>query len=267
MDKHLNKIAIVTGGSSGIGRCCAVALRNMGCIVYEFSRRDMPLEGVQHMSVDVTDENAVNEAVQGILDKRHRIDIVVNCAGFGISGAVEFTTEAMAKSQFDVNFFGTVNVNHAVIPSMRQHHSGRIINISSVAAVAHIPFQTFYSASKAAISSYTCALDNELRPYGIRVTAVELGDIHTGFTSARQKVIEGDGVYHGRISRSVSQMEKDEKNGMAPEVIGRYIAKIANKKNCKPICTAGIQYKFLSFLCKILPCALRNKIVGMLYAK
>lgn len=192
MDKHLNKIAIVTGGSSGIGRCCAVALRDMGCIVYEFSRRDMPLEDVQHMSVDVTDENAVNAAVQVILDKHHRIDIVVNCAGFGISGAVEFTTEVIAKSQFEVNFFGTVNVNHAMIPSMRKNRNGRIINISSVAAVAHIPFQTFYSASKAAISSYTCALDNELRPYGIRVTAVELGDIHTGFTSARQKVIAGD---------------------------------------------------------------------------
>ena len=267
MSNHNEKIAIVTGGSSGIGRCCAVALRNMGCIVYEFSRRDMPLEDVQHMSVDVTDENAVNAAVQVILDKHHRIDIVVNCAGFGISGAVEFTTEVIAKSQFEVNFFGTVNVNHAVIPSMRKNRNGRIINISSVAAVAHIPFQTFYSASKAAISSYTCALDNELRPYGIRVTAVELGDIHTGFTSARQKVIAGDEVYNGRISRSVSQMEKDEKNGMNPEIIGQYIAKIANKKNCKPICTAGVQYKFLSFLCKILPCVLRNKIVGMLYAR
>ena len=267
MDKHLNKIAIVTGGSSGIGRCTAMALRDMGCTVYEFSRRDIQMEGIQHMSVDVTDENAVRAAVQQILERHQNIDIVVNCAGFGISGAVEFTSEAMAKSQFDVNFFGTVNVNRVVIPSMRQHQSGRIINISSVAAVAHIPFQTFYSSSKAAISSYTCALDNELRPYGIRVTAVELGDIHTGFTSARQKVIEGDDVYGGRISRSVSQMEKDEKNGMGPEAIGRYIAKIANKKNCRPICTAGIQYKCLSFLCKILPCALRNKIVGLLYAK
>lgn len=105
-----------------------------------------------------------------------------------------------------------------------------------------------------------------LKPYGIQVTVVELGDIHTGFTQARQKVIVGDKEYGGRISRSVSQMEKDEQNGANPEVIGAYIAKIAEKK-CKPICVAGAQYKFLSLLCKLLPCGIRGKIVGAIYAK
>ena len=105
-----------------------------------------------------------------------------------------------------------------------------------------------------------------MKPYGIQVTAVELGDIHTGFTQARQKVIVGDKEYGGRISRSVSQMEKDEQNGASPEVIGAYIAKITEKK-CKPICVAGAQYKFLSLLCKLLPCGLRGKIVGAIYAK
>ena len=108
--------------------------------------------------------------------------------------------------------------------------------------------------------------DGFFTPYGIQVTAVELGDIHTGFTQARQKVIVGDKEYGGRISRSVSQMEKDEQNGASPEVIGAYIAKIIEKK-CKPICVAGAQYKFLSLLCKLLPCGLRGKIVGAIYAK
>ena len=85
-------------------------------------------------------------------------------------------------------------------------------------------------------------------------------------TQARQKVIVGDKEYGGRISRSVSQMEKDEQNGANPEVIGAYIAKIAEKK-CKPICVAGAQYKFLSLLCKLLPCGIRGKIVGAIYAK
>ena len=150
---------------------------------------------------------------------------------------------------------------------MRRQHRGRIVNISSVAAVAHIPFQAFYSASKAAVSSYSCALDNEVSPYGVRVTVVELGDIHTGFTQARQKTALGDDEYGGRISRSVSQMEKDELNGMSPEVIGTYIARIAQKKNCAPICVAGVKYKILRFSCKILPCTLRGKIVGSIYAK
>lgn len=260
------KTALVTGGSSGIGRCTAAALRNAGFAVYEFSRRDAPQDGIKHISVDVTDEDAVQKAVEKIISEAGGIDVVVNCAGFGISGAVEFTPLDQAKAQFDVNFFGTVNVNKAVLPFMREARKGHIINISSVAAAAHIPFQAFYSASKAAISSYSCALDNEVKPYGIQVTTVEQGDIHTGFTQARQKVIVGDKEYCGRISRSVSQIEKDEQNGASPEVIGAYIAKIAEKK-CKPICVAGAQYKFLSLLCKLLPCGLRGKIVGAIYAK
>ena len=117
------------------------------------------------------------------------------------------------------------------------------------------------------MSSYSCALDNEVSPYGVRVTAVELGDIHTGFTQARQKTVLGDDEYGGRISHSVSQMEKDELSGMSPEVIGTYIARIAQKKNCAPICVAGVKYKILRLLCKILPCTLRGKIVGSIYAK
>lgn len=182
-----NKVVIVTGGSSGIGRCTASALKENGCIVYEFSRRNTPMEGVTHLSVDVTDEDAVNAAVQQVIQKETKIDAVINCAGFGISGAVEFTSMEQAKAQFDVNFFGTVNVNKAVLPFLRRQGKGHIVNISSVAAVAHIPFQTFYSASKAAVSSYSYALANEVKPYGIHVTVVELGDICTGFTKARQK--------------------------------------------------------------------------------
>ena len=88
MAKEYKKIVIVTGGSSGIGRCTASTLRDSGCIVYEFSRRNIPMEGVTHMSVDVTDENAVNSAVKQIIQKETKIDAVINCAGFGISGAV-----------------------------------------------------------------------------------------------------------------------------------------------------------------------------------
>lgn len=261
------KVAIVTGGSSGIGRCTAAALRQSGYRVYEFSRREIPLTGVIHCSVDVTEEKATENAVKDIAAKEGRIDAVVNCAGFGISGAVEFTELEEAKAQFDVNFFGTVTVNRAVIPFMRRAGHGRIINISSVAAVAHIPFQAFYSASKAAISSYSCALDNEIRCYGIRVTAVELGDICTGFTKARKKNVRGDETYGGRISRSVQQMEKDEQNGMAAEKIASAIVGILEKKSCAPVVTIGASYKFLGFLCRVLPSSLRGRIVGSIYAK
>ena len=262
-----NRVAIVTGGSSGIGRCTATALAQSGCVVYELSRRDIPLKGVKHLNTDVTAEISVTAAINQIAQEQGKIDIVVNCAGFGISGAVEFTELSDAKRQFDVNFFGMVNVNKAVLPYMRRNGGGRIVNISSVAAVAHIPFQTYYSASKAAIESYTCCLANEVKPFGISVTCVQPGDIATGFTDARRKSAAGDDIYNGRISRSVAGMEKDEQNGMRPETAGRYIAKISLRKNAKPIYTLGMGYKCLSVLCKILPCRLRNWIVGLLYAR
>lgn len=261
------KIAIVTGANSGIGKCVAVSLVNKGCKVYDLSRRDITIKGVKHLYTDVTDEESVDKALKTIIEAEGKIDILVNCAGFGISGAVEFTELKDAKSQFDVNFFGTVNMNKAVLPFMRKNSRGRIVNISSVAAVAHIPFQTFYSASKAAIESYTCALANEVRPFGISVTAIAPGDICTEFTQARQKSIIGDDIYQGRITRSVASMEKDEQKGMKPEVAGDYIAKICLKKNVKPIYAIGISYKFLSVLCKVFPCGFRNKVVGMLYAR
>lgn len=262
-----NKVAIVTGGNSGIGKQTALVLESSGCTVYDFSRRDILLENICHIKVDVTDEENVASAVKSVFEKEGRIDIVVNCAGFGISGAVEFTELVDAKAQFDVNFFGMVNVNKAVIPYMRKNGGGRIVNISSVAAVAHIPFQTFYSASKAAIESYTCALDNELKPFNISVTAIQPGDICTEFTQARKKTFAGDDVYNGRISKSVTGMEKDEEKGMSPEVAGRYIAKIALKNKVKPLYAIGVSYKLVCLLCKIFPCGIRNCIIGLLYAK
>ena len=263
----MNKIAVVTGASSGIGRCTAAALRDMGCTVYDLSRRNIPLENVKHIKTDITDECQVVSAVKEIVTNEGRIDILVNCAGFGISGAVEFTTTEEAKSQFEVNFFGAVTVTRAVLPHMREQKGGRRVNISSVAAVAHIPFQTYYSASKAAMESYTCCLDNEVKPFGIRVTAVAPGDICTEFTGARQKSFDGDDIYDGRISRSVAGMEKDEAKGMSPEVAGKYIAKVALQKKVKPVSAIGFSYKFLSVLCKVFPCKFRNFVVGMLYAK
>lgn len=259
-------VVIVTGANSGIGRCTAKALSDAGCTVYDFSRRDISVDKIKHIRVDVTDESNVISAVRGVYEKDGKIDIVINCAGFGISGAVEFTALEDAKSQFDVNFFGMVNMNKAVIPYMRQNGGGRIVNISSVAAVAHIPFQTFYSASKAAIESYTSALANEVKAFGITVTAIQPGDICTEFTQARKKTFEGDDVYGGRISKSVAGMERDEQKGMKAETAGKYIAKIALKKKVKPAYAIGLSYKFVCVLCKIFPGNIRNIIIGLLYA-
>ena len=261
------KIAIVTGGSSGIGRETALALRARGCTVYEFSRRDADVPGVRHIRCDVSDEAQFAAAVKEVFDAEGRIDILVNNAGFGISGAAEFTDNAQAKRLLDVNLFGAVNGCKAVLPIMRAQGGGRIVNLSSVAAPCAIPFQVWYSVSKAAVSTYTAALANEVRPWGITLCAVMPGDIRTGFTAAREKNIAGDDVYGGRIAKSVAVMEHDEETGMDPAVAGRYIAKLALQKRVKPEYAVGLKYKFLAVLAKLLPCRLRNRIIGLLYAQ
>ena len=263
----MNEIAIVTGGSSGIGRETALALKARGCTVYELSRHDASVPGVEHMQCDVSDEQQFRAAVQGIVEKSGRVDILVNNAGFGISGAAEFTDNAQAKKLLDVNLFGMVNGCRAVIDQMRRQGKGRIVNLSSVAAPCAIPFQVWYSVSKAAVSTYTAALANEVRPFGITLTAVMPGDIRTGFTAAREKNPVGDDVYGGRIARSVATMEHDEQTGMDPAFAGRYIASLALRKSVKPEYAIGAKYKFLACLAKLLPCRLRNYIIGLMYAK
>jgi len=257
---------MVTGGSSGIGLAAARALRDRGLRVYVLSRHPFTEKGLHHICADVSDERQCAEAVQTVLHKEGDLDLLVNCAGFGISGAVEFTELTEAKKQMEVNFFGCVNMTRAALPYMRQRGNGRIVNISSVAAPAAIPFQAYYSASKAAINAWTAALANELRPCGVTVTAVQPGDIKTGFTAAREKSIAGDEAYGGRISKSVAKMERDEQNGMDPAKAGAYIAKIALKKHPKPVYTIGFGYKAICVLLKLLPSRLANWAIGLLYA-
>ncbi len=259
------KICVITGGTSGIGLCTALEMKSKGYEVFEISRRSDGTEGINHISADITDLERVNKAVSYIMDKSGRIDVLINNAGFGISGAVEFTEIADAKKQFDVNFFGMVNMNQAVIPFMRRQGSGRIVNISSVAASIAIPFQAYYSAAKAAINSYTMALINEVKPYGISVCAVQPGDICTGFTDARKKSYEGDKIYGGRISGSVAVMEHDEQTGMKPEVAARVIASVAEAAKVRPLYTIGFKYKLFCGLAKVLPARLVVYIVGRMY--
>ena len=261
------KIAVVTGGSSGIGRATALSLVKRGCKVYELSRRENPPYGVCHLTADVTDEKQVKEAIGEIIAREGHIDILVNNAGFGISGAAEMTDSKDAHAQLEINLFGTDNVTRAVLPYMRQQKSGRILCVSSIAGILPIPFQLWYSVSKSAIASYVLALQNEVRPFGITVSAVLPGDIATGFTDARKKSDSGNDVYGGRIERSVTTMEKDERGGMSPDKAGAYIARIATKHRSSPLKAIGFSYKAIAVLSKLLPRSWSNYLVGKIYAK
>lgn len=264
--KTEKKIAVLTGGSSGIGLAAANEL-SKDYTVYELSRRDFAPENFTHIKADVTKEEELREIIDGIAKKEGRIDLLVCCAGFGISGAVEFTEGEDAKRQIGVNFFGTDNAVRAVLPCMRKQQGGRILCVSSVAAPVVIPFQTYYSVSKAAINAYVEGLALEVKPFGISVCAVMPGDISTGFTAARKKSTKGDDLYNGRISRSVSGMEKDEQNGGSPEYAGKFIARLAKKRKIPVETTIGFSYKLVVLCMKLAPKKLGRWAIYKLYAK
>lgn len=261
----MKKIAIVTGGTSGIGLATVQALTCADVQVYALSRH--PAAGLNHIVCDVSDERAVQGAVEQVLAREGRVDILVNCAGFGISGAFEFTGDADARKLMDVNLFGMNYAIQAVLPAMRRQRSGRIVNISSVAAIAPIPFQAWYSISKAAVNALTLAVANEVRPFGITVVAAMPGDIRTGFTAARRKSAQGDDVYSGRIQRSVAKMEHDEETGMTAEFAGRQIARLALKRHPKPFTALGIVYKGCAALVKFFPIRTIRWLLEKLYAE
>lgn len=261
----MSGVAIVTGAGSGIGLSASKALARDGWTVYDFSRTDRAAPNVKHIGCDISDEAQVRAAVSRVIEEQGRIDLLLNNAGFGISGAVEFTRAEEAEKLIRVNLLGADNVTRAVLGAMRAQRGGRILFTSSIAGILPIPFQAWYSVTKAAINAYALALRNEVAPFGVSVCAVMPGDIHTGFTAAREKSAAGDDVYGGRIEKAVSAMEKDERNGMSPDAAGAYLAKIAGKKRVKPLYAIGAQYKLFAVLAKLLPARLSNWIVGRLY--
>ena len=261
----MTRVAVVTGGSSGIGLATVKLLAERGYTVYALSRKQAEIENAKHLSVDVTDEAAVSDAIGFIGKTEGRIDLLVNNAGSGISGAFEFTSSEDAHRMMEVNLFGMNNLIRAVLPVMRRQKSGRIINLSSVAAEFPIQFQAWYSVSKAAVSALTMAVSNEVRPYGIKMSCVLPGDVKTGFTDARKKSIAGDDVYGGRITSSVAVMEKDERGGMLPESVAELIMKAATVKNPAPQYIAGGAYRVFCFLKRFLPLRLVRFVLEKMY--
>lgn len=259
------KVVLLTGGSKGIGAATAKSFAEKGCRVYEISRRDIPNPGVIHITGDVTDPKSVAAAIEVVLQQEGRIDILVCNAGTVLSGAIEFTSLDDIKRLFDLNFFGIVNTVRAVLPHMRKAEAGRIVCLSSMAGAFPIPFQAYYSASKAAVSAFAFALGNEVKHCGISVCAILPGDTKT--EPVRNKCHTGDDIYGGRIERSVAVMEHDEANGMPPLSVGNTISKIALKKRVKPAYSIGFMSNIQLFLKRVFTESFAQKVVGMMYVK
>ena len=256
-------VAIVTGASSGIGYEVCVQLMQKGYKVYGVSRRGTAPDGAFGRVVDISDEAAVSACVQEIFATEGRIDLLVSNAGIGISGPVEFAALEDVRRITDVNFLGAFLVTRAVLPYMRGQRSGSVVFTSSVAAPISIPYQGFYSATKAALQAMALALRNEVRDYGIRVSVVMPGDSGTGFTDARKKTSGGDA--YPRCEKAVSSMERDERNGIAPSKVAAVIVRAGTRKNPAPLYVAGFRYRLLLALYNLLPARAAVWLVGKVY--
>lgn len=259
------KIGIITGASQGIGYALAKLLSEKGYTVYGISRSGFELAGVTSIKADVTDFETLSAVYQSIYEKHGKIDFLVNNAGMGISGSVEDTKLEDVEKIFKVNFNGVFNSTKAALPFLRKSKPSKILNISSVAAEFPIPFQAFYSSTKAAVTAFSDALLNEVEPFGISVCTILPGDIKTNFTKNREKNRIDSLEYKNRVEKSLAVMERDEQNGMTVEYAARVIYKVI-KKNRTPLHkTIGVKYKVMIFLKRILPRKLVNKLIGSIY--
>ncbi|MCL2487786.1 MAG: SDR family oxidoreductase [Oscillospiraceae bacterium] len=261
------RVVLITGASSGLGKAIAEAFAGKGDTVYGTSRGQFEHPLFHTLTLDVDDTGSCQAAVGEVIRREGRLDVLVNNAGFGIGGALELTGDDEMLAQFQTNFFGALRMSRAVLPVMRQQGRGRIIQISSAAAAIPIPFQALYAASKAALECASQALAMEVKPFHIKVSCVQFGDMKTGFTGSRRMVAgcEGDSVYREKSDRSVARMEKDEQNGPTPEKAAKLVLKVAGKRRPKALYTKGIFYKAVVLARRVLPLRFSNWLIGKLY--
>ena len=246
--------AVITGGSSGIGLAAVSLFRQRGWTVYSLSRRE---------GCDVTDAEACRIAIGQIAETEGRIDLLICCAGMGIAGPIELTSDHDAHSQMEVNVHGAINAVQAVLPFMRRQGSGRILFVSSVAAQFGLPYQSWYSASKAALNALALALRCEVRDQGIKVAVVMPGDVSTPFTAARQKA--GLSPLYPHAAQSIATMEHDERHGMSPDSVASVLWRLATCRYV-PMCTiVGWKYRLLCLLDRLVPKTLSTWVVGRMY--
>ena len=262
-------VILITGVSSGFGLAMARQLVLDGHKVYGTVRRDVePEPGVNYLRADVRNSGDADAAVAAGVAAEGRIDELVNTAGMGIGGPVEFTSDEDWQLQMDTNFGGQVRFARAVLPVMRSQGSGRIICFSSLGGRMGLPFQGFYAASKFAVEGLAESLQMELAGTGVKVILIEPGDFATGFTAARRKTVsEEAAAAYPRLMHSIESFESDEQGGLTPDVLARKISRIIVSRHPRlryPI--ASLVQKLSLPLKAILPGRAFNALLNSFYS-
>ena len=230
------KEILIVGASSGIGKEAVTLFAEAGFTVWAVSRSMEPqTTGTVHTCpMDVTDDGSVSAAMAWIRENGGDPGILLYCVGIGIAGSVEDTPIEAVRRQMEPNYYGFLRLLPHVMPSMREKKNGLVLAVSSVAGLVSLPFQSQYSAGKYALEATVQALRNEVKPYG---------------------------------EKAVAHMAKDEQNGKSPVTAAGVALKLAGMKNPPQHNVVGWDYKLLALGIKLLPAALVEKVMGMLYCK
>src|SRR5438067_999336 len=229
-----NKITLVTGVSSGIGREIAQLLAERGARVFGTVRNvrsASSIHGVEIVGMDVTDDSNVNEAVQSIVQRAGPIQYLVNSAGYSFMGALEETSVAEARQQFETNLFGVLRVTNAILPGMRQQSFGRIVNISSVLGFLPAPYLGIYAASKHAVEGYTETLDHETRRFGVRALLIEPADTKTEISGNSKVAKVALEVYADERKRLTDAVQLNIEHGDDPRIVAEAVYQALTSKS------------------------------------
>ncbi|MCK0192797.1 SDR family oxidoreductase [Arenibacter sp. F20364] len=260
------RVVLVTGGSSGIGKSIGIYLKSKGFKVYGTTRQvgkypnftDFDL-----LELDVRNPESIAPAISKLMAKEGRLDVLVNNAGIGITGPIEETPHSEILNAFDTNFNGPLHMAKAVLPHMRHRKNGLIINITSIAGYMGLPYRGLYSASKGALELVTEALRMEVKGFGVKVTNLAPGDFATNIASGRYHApILEDSPYKESYGDTLKMMNEHVDSGQDPMLVAQMVFKIINTKNPKVHYKVGeFLQKFSLFLKKILPDKVYEKLL------
>lgn len=261
----MSKVILITGGSSGIGKAIGEFLVTKGFKVYGTSRNpeNYPESKFPIVALDVTDINTIKKCIDMVLANEHKIDVLVNNAGAGITGPIEEIPDAEIKRNFETNFFGPINVIKAVLPSMRQQNSGLIVNITSIAGYMGLPYRGIYSASKGALEIITEAFRMELKGFNINMTNVAPGDFATNIAAGRYHApVLDTSPYKETYGNTLKTMDEHVDAGNDPQQMAEAIYKIIQDKNPRIHYKVGaFMQKFSIVLKRVLPDTVYEKML------
>ena len=243
----MSKIVLITGGSSGIGKSIGEYLTKKEYRVYGTSRSPENYKNSKFplVKLDVTNPNSIEKCVKELLEETTKIDVLINNAGIGITGPMEEIPMAEMKNNFETNLFGPIGMINAVLPNMRSHKSGLIINITSIAGFMGLPFRGVYSASKGAFELITEAYRMELKAFGVQMTNVAPGDFSTNIADGRYHApLLKNSPYKETYGTTLELLNDHVDKGENPKILAKVVHKIIKTKQPK------IHYKVGAFLQK-----------------